>query len=206
MQNSIPSCSLHCTPYAYKYVLKEFAANHLWVCVCACAESHFLALNFAMVMICKCYQRILLPIFVLQNIICAARQEFYGYNEERYSEIDGCIFSYTDLEAYILDDKAILKNLTEAFFRTDISDVTKFLRITYNVQMSSSTDFDCTYHPTIYIWSEAPLYLLGPKHLFFLTLFAVDVSEISVTIKLPCLCRNFSYDLLSRLTYMVRYS
>ena len=54
-----------------------------------------------------------------------------------------------------------------------------------------------------FIWSSSALYLLGPKPLFWLTLFAVDVRESSITINLPCLCSDVYEDLLSRLTYLV---
>ena len=55
----------------------------------------------------------------------------------------------------------------------------------------------------VYIWSVPPLYLLGPKPLFWCTLFAINVPETSVTIELPCLCADEYYELLSRLTYLV---
>ena len=41
-----------------------------------------------------------------------------------------------------------------------------------------------------FIWSSSALYLLGPKTLFWLTLFAVHVRESSITINLPCLCSD----------------
>ena len=54
-----------------------------------------------------------------------------------------------------------------------------------------------------FIWSNSALYLLGPKTLFWVTLFAVHVHESSITINLPCLCSDVYEDLLSRLTYLV---
>ena len=54
-----------------------------------------------------------------------------------------------------------------------------------------------------YVWSEAVLYIFGPKPLYWLTLFAVSIDEVDVTTELPCLCSNVYGDLLSRLTYLV---
>ena len=94
-----------------------------------------------------------------------------------------------------------------------------FIHITYNapIRISSNqsnnttyldlddvdTDINCTDHRTVYVWSESPLYLLGPKQLFWSTLFAINVPETSVTIELPCLCGGVYFDLLSQLTYLV---
>lgn len=92
--------------------------------------------------------------------------------------------------------------------------VAKFIIITYNFQTPNSINYDtendtnvtignssnCSEHQTRYIWSESPLYLLGPKPLFWFTLFAVNVPETSATIDLPCLCDDAYDSLLSRLT------
>ena len=163
-----------------------------------------------MMMVYKCYQWILL-VAALQNI-CTA-QVLADCNEaSKCNEMDECILQYTELEEYILSNKTILNSLTKAFFRADKPVITKFLRITYNMQISDrhndSEYLDdintCTGFQSVYIWSKAPFYLLGPRPLFFLTLFAVDVAEISITIALPCLCKDEVYSLLSQLTYMVR--
>ena len=65
------------------------------------------------------------------------------------------------------------------------------------------SEINCTDQQAVYIWSESPLYLFGPKPLFWFTLFAINVPETSVTIELPCLCVDEYYELLSRLTYLV---
>lgn len=86
-----------------------------------------------------------------------------------------------------------------------------FVTITYHF----TTDDDENVHNSLeagscekatYIWSEKVLYLqfLCPKALRFLTLFAIQVSETSVTIKLPCIRSDVRASLLSRLTYQVR--
>ena len=41
-----------------------------------------------------------------------------------------------------------------------------------------------------FIWGDSALYLLGPEPLFWLTLFAVNVHDSSITIHLPCLCND----------------
>ena len=63
--------------------------------------------------------------------------------------------------------------------------------------------FVCINDQKKFIWSSSALYLLGPKPLFWLTLFAVHVRESSITVNLPCLCSDVYDDLLSRLTYLV---
>ena len=46
------------------------------------------------------------------------------------------------------------------------------------------------------------MFLLGPRALFWLSLFSICVEE-SVTIRLPCLQETAQRDLLARLTYLV---
>ena len=129
------------------------------------------------------------------------------------SEATNCIRQYSELESYILNNKDVVERITEAFYRTG-KGVAKFIKITYRFQIPTPIndtndtiefeDFDnCSNHQTRYIWSESALYLLGPKPLFWFTLFAVNVPETSVTIDLPCLCDDTYDSLLSRLTYLV---
>ena len=179
-------------------------------------------------------------IMILLNITNALENADY---EESNNFINAsCISKYRDLEAYVLNSKDVMDNLTETFFKTG-RPLTQYVRITYifKVSLSSSSsnitnnytieyhedvdtnssddddyyyDYDndndndeykCTDDQTekLFIWSSSGLYLLGPKSLFWMTLFAVHVAEEEVTIHLPCLC-ELNYDnLLSRLTYFV---
>ena len=129
-----------------------------------------------------------------------------------------CISQYRDLEEYILNSTDLLDKVKETFFKTG-RHVSKFVYITHIVKIgisssqSNNTDLDdvdaginCIDHQTVYIWSESPLYLLGPKPLFWFTLFAINVHETSVTIELPCIYGDVYYDLLSRLMYLVSES
>ena len=150
---------------------------------------------------------------MIQNNICTA-QEFADNGE-----VVECISQYRDLEKHILNSRDTVDKLKETFFITG-KYASKFVYITYNApiaissanqsQSNNTTDIDdvdadiyCTDHQAVYIWSESPLYLLGPKPLFWLSLFAINVPETSVTIELPCLCGGVYYKLLSRLTYLV---
>ena len=124
-------------------------------------------------------------------------------------EATSCVSQYSQLDSYVLNNKAILRTLTETFFKTG-EGVSQFVKFTYNFQVSnnsnSSSEDDsiiCTTHQTTYIWSTSVLYLLGPGPLFWLTLFAVNVPEASATIELPCFCTDSYADLLARLTYLV---
>ena len=130
-----------------------------------------------------------------------------------------CFCLYGDLQLYVVNDKLLMSNLTEAFFNTGTAE-TKFLKITYEFELqkvlnatnNSSNNVSATnssLHNVSgageieYIWSQSSLYLLGPKALFWFTLSAVNIPESSVTIQLPCLCYSNYRNLLSRLTYMV---
>ena len=116
-----------------------------------------------------------------------------------------------ELEAYVLNNKEIMRNLKETFYKTGKSP-SEFVKIIYNFQVpnsSNSTNKEngngidgCVASTTTYIWSDSVLYLLGPKPLHWYTLFAVNVAEHSVFIDLPCLCNDES--LLDRFTYLVR--
>ena len=125
-----------------------------------------------------------------------------------------CIREYADLESYILSNKVVLSRIVETFFKTGKAP-SSFVKITYDFQVSdNSTDnitdvmndntLNCTKHQEVYFWSSSPLYLLGPSPLMYSTLFAVFISEESVTISLPCLCKDIHGALLSRLTYLVK--
>ena len=142
-----------------------------------------------------------------------------------------CFCLYGDLQLYVVNDKLLMSNLTEAFFNTGTAE-TKFLKITYEFELqkvlnatnNSSNNVSATNNSSNnvsatnsslhndgageieYIWSQSSLYLLGPKALFWFTLSAVNIPESSVTIHLPCLCYSNYRNLLSRLTYMVSYN
>jgi len=152
-------------------------------------------------------------ITVLQNLYNSQGSAVENYETNNSSQSFGCIDRYRDLESYILNHRDIMNKITETFFETGKT-ASRFVRITYNMQVSYSTGeynytasndtINCTNLQSQYIWSESPVFLLGPKPLFWFTLFAINVRETSVAIDLPCLCRGMHYNLLSRLTYLVR--
>ena len=120
------------------------------------------------------------------------------------SETLNCIGSYDDLELHVLNSRGLLTKIREAFFITG-KKPSQFVKIVYNFQVYNSTHDEiagyfsenCSSQQTTFIWSESVLYLLGPNPLFWLTLFAVNVEEIVVTIELPCLCDDAYHGLLS---------
>ena len=122
-----------------------------------------------------------------------------------------CIDNYHDLELYIKGNKEIIENLKSAFFHTGEAP-SNFVQLVYNFKISRSDNSngsfefpdDCSNHTSKYIWSDSPLYLLGPRTLVWFTFFIVNIPEIRTTIDLPCLCHDKYNSLLSRLTYMVR--
>ena len=127
--------------------------------------------------------------------------------------VSHCIKEYSELDLYITNNKTLQRRITEAFFVTGkVASV--FVRLNYNYQsfsqendtndtVSENEDFNCSSSQTTYIWSESVLYLLGPRPLYYLILFAENVSDVNVTIELPCLCSEVQFDLLARLTYLV---
>ena len=136
-----------------------------------------------------------------------------GLNSEEETNLStltskNCFCLYGDLQLYVVNDKLLMSNLTEAFFNTGSAE-TKFLKITYEFELKNvlSTTNSSLHNVSAgeieYIWSQSSLYLLGPKALFWFTLSAVNIPESSVTIQLPCLCYSNYRILLSRLTYMV---
>ena len=128
--------------------------------------------------------------------------------------VSPCIKQYSELEElYIINNKTLLKIITEAFFVTGKS-ASVYVKLKYNFQsftqenntnetVLENEEFNCTSYQATYIWSESVLYLLGPRPLYFLTLFAVNITEASLTLELPCLCSDVQFDLLARLTYLV---
>ena len=141
---------------------------------------------------------------------------------DSYGNISNCIGKYRDLQTFILNNEDLMDNLTEVFFKTGKAP-TEFVRITYKFQTLlsfdnhtnnttiSTTNYDDNNDDELiyvdiqkkFIWSNSALYLLGPEPLFWLTLFAVNVRQSSITIHLPCLCNDAYDDLLPRLTYLV---
>ena len=117
-----------------------------------------------------------------------------------------CIGDYIDLEIYIKNNKGIMETLARTFF-TAGKTVSKFVKITYNFQISNGTqsieDETANRQQSTYVWSETALYLLGPRALYWLTLSAIRVDEVDVMIELPCLCDDVYDSLLSRLTFLV---
>ena len=118
-----------------------------------------------------------------------------------------CIGHYVDLETYIINNKTLVEKLSETFFTSRTAAFftgrgsSQFVKITYNYHTSNVTN--CYAQQSKYIWSEAVLFIFGPRPLYWLTLFAINIDEVDVTIELPCLCSDVYDDLLSRLTYLV---
>ena len=159
-----------------------------------------------------------IALFSLQ-CICNA-QDFAGSGGTDCNEtgnctkVVNCIKNYHDLDLYVRSNTKVIESLTNVFFVTG-KIPSKFVRLTYNFQVSYVTDnstdeendvVSCHNQQSKYIWSEHYLYLLGPRALLWSTLFAVVVAENETTIELPCLCHDVYGNLLSRLTYMVRTS
>ena len=160
------------------------------------------------------------PLFIFAVMLSLSSAEHYFESNEinSYGNISNCIGKYMDLQMYVLNNEDLIGNLTEVYFKTG-KPPTEFVKITYKFKVllpvANSTnntamyygndddEFTCVENQTKFIWSSSALYLLGPKPLFWLTLFAVNIRESSVTIHLPCLCSDVYDDLLSRLTYLV---
>ena len=167
--------------------------------------------------------------------LCSAEDEVESDDNDEvisYGNVSNCIGKYRDLQMYniILNNEDLMDNLTELYFETGET-ITEFVKITYRfgipLQVENETnkydtttcqnntrmcynhdenEFTCAENQKTFIWSSAALYLLDPKPLLWLTLFAVHVHESSITIHLPCLCSEAHDDLLSRLTYLVSNS
>jgi len=147
--------------------------------------------------------------------VCVASQflcDAHGADDEP-TTCDGnctCIRDFAELQSYIVENKTVLNRIVETFLKTG-KVLSNFVKIQYDFEISENIinettdekDVICAKHRDVYFWSSSPLYLLGPKPLFFSTLFAVDVAEENVTISLPCLCKDVHGSFLSRLTYMV---
>ena len=158
---------------------------------------------------------LLVSLLLFTHLCLCHSQEFLGDDNDcddkgNCSDVTSCISQYSQLELYILNNKDILRTLTETFFKTG-DGASQFVKITYNFEVSNhdgrnSTEDDvanCTSHKATYMWSTSVLYLLGPRPLFWLTLFAVIVPEANGTVELPCLCADVLSNLLDRLTYLV---
>ena len=149
-----------------------------------------------------------LILYMLCGFCSAQETDNAGNRTEGSNKNIGCIGHYVDLETYVTNNKILMEELAETFFTTGRA-ASKFVRITYNYQISSNKESvqgnitNCFKYQSKYIWSEAALYLLGPKAMFWFTLFAVSINEVDVTIELPCLCNDVYNKLLSRLTYLV---
>ena len=121
-------------------------------------------------------------------------------NTMNCSQPASCISDYDLLESYVQSNKSLISNLAQAFYRTGRSPA-RFVRITYNFQVPSNLNDSngndsfadsikvdtCSSIQRIYYWSTSPIYLLGPKPLRYLTLFATILQEEDVIVELPCL-------------------
>jgi len=125
-------------------------------------------------------------------------------------EAESCISDYETLETFLRADDEQIATLARNFYRTG-EDPTEYIEITYLFQIPSSgpdgSDDTCVFIERKYIWSTSPVFLLGPKALFWLSLFTIGVNEESVVLRLPCIQKTAQRDLLTRLTYLVsKYS
>ena len=129
-------------------------------------------------------------------------------NNTENCEFTRCIGNYGEFQSYILSSQNVIEKLEETFYETGESSA-EFIKITYDLQVSNSSDergenVYCINQKELFIWSTSPIYFLGPKPLLYQSLLAVNVQENRVTIQLLCLCSNVTGKLLSRLTYLVR--
>ena len=125
--------------------------------------------------------------------------------EDECFDYNNCIDNYEALESYITQNGVALVNLTKGFFTTG-KDQTEFVKITYHYQLPNGTDEQngsCFAQRSVYFWSTSPSFLLGPQPMLWLSLFAINPVQSSITLQLPCMQGNFE-DYLSRLTYLVR--
>lgn len=136
-------------------------------------------------------------------------------NNLDFNQTTCCISEYQTLEAFVQNNETLINNLAEAFYKTGYSPA-KFVRITYKFQQFSGSDDNGTNNSTneddikcyhyaerVYYWSSSAIYLLGPRALFYLSLFAINVREENVIVHLPCLHSRYEKALLSRFTYLV---
>ena len=158
---------------------------------------------------------LLISVLLVRHFSVCSSQEFVENDNcddaGNCNEVTSCIAQYSQLDSYVLNNKTILRTFTETFFKTG-EGASQFVKFTYNFQIYNSSNLsnsseddliNCTNNQTTYVWSTSVLYLLGPRPLFWLTLFAVNVPEASATIGLPCFCTDAYADLLARLTYLV---
>ena len=157
-------------------------------------------------------QMLWITLFLIISCNFCSAQDFnssFKFNET--DEDANCITEYIDLEklnmSWIM--KTWLKNLQRLSSLYTGRAAAAFVKITYNFrtcynnQPATDNISNCSSQHSTYIWSETALYLLGPRAMFWYTLFAVNICEVDVTVELPCLCGDAYNDLLSRLTYLV---
>ena len=133
----------------------------------------------------------LLNSIIILLLACASVHSISELSGKKGDNFSACILQYRDLEKHILNNSDIVEKLKETFYRTG-KYVSTFVYITYSAPIGISLnqsngtadlnlddvdiDINCTDHQAVHIWSESPLYLLGPKPLFWFTLFAVNVA------------------------------
>ena len=155
----------------------------------------------------------LFPILLFVSLLSFSNSQCTDDSDEsceRAGNCTYCINQYSDLDSYVINNKTLLRTITAAIFVTG-KGPSAYVKLNYNFwscaqgndTVLENEDINCTSHQTTYIWSESVLYLLGPRPLHFLTLFAVNVSSVSLSVQLPCLCSEVQFDLLARLTYLV---
>lgn len=118
--------------------------------------------------------------FMVRNIIAAGSEEDCVSSYNCFNNFDctnngttNCISDYSSLESYVKNDKAIVDKLTKTFYRTGHSPA-RFVRITYKFQIpahnndsENKNESSCIPTERLYYWSESPVYLLGPRPLYY---------------------------------------
>ena len=79
----------------------------------------------------------MLMIFVLLLLSMTNAQEYIEDSEYDEANNVSCISKYRDLEAYVLNNKDLMDNLTETFFKTGKTS-TEFVKIAYRFMVLQS--------------------------------------------------------------------
>ena len=103
-----------------------------------------------------------------------------------------CTWQFEEFDEEL--QKAMIDNISQAFRYN------KFVKIIFKYCSSDTNETSshvvCTSDQLMqvtYVWSESALYFLGPTSLYWLTLFVINVKEITRNIELPhtvCLCHD----------------
>jgi len=97
---------------------------------------------------------------------------YFPEEADHESRAEFCTSNYETLEAFVRADDKQIATLARNFYRTG-EDPTEYIKITYLFQIPSSDPDDnddaCVPIERDYIWSISPVFLLGPRALFWLS-------------------------------------